>query len=149
MTPVVEIVVENRSGQAADNGQIAALAAAALARLGLNKGELGVALVSGREMESLNREHMGKSGPTDVLSFPLDVDVADTVGEVPLLLGDIIICPEVAAVQAEARGSTADAEIALLLIHGILHIAGYDHEADAGEMVKMQNQLCTEFCRID
>lgn len=149
MTPAVEIVVENRSGRAADNDQIAALAAAALARLGLDRGELGVALVLSREMESLNREHMGKSGPTDVLSFPLDMDTADSVGEVPLLLGDIIICPEVAAAQAESRGGTVDAEISLLLIHGILHIAGYDHETDAGEMEKMQNQLCAEFCRID
>ncbi|MHB1389854.1 MAG: rRNA maturation RNase YbeY [Thermoleophilia bacterium] len=149
MTPAVEIVVENRSGQAADNGQIAALAQAALARLGLDSGELGVALVSSREMALLNREHMGKSGPTDVLSFPLDMDAADSIGEVPRLLGDIIICPEVATAQAEARGNTTDAEISLLLMHGILHIAGYDHEIDAGEMEKMQNRLCAEFCRID
>lgn len=147
MTPAAEIVVENRSGLAADNNQIAALAAAALARLGLDSGELGVALVSIREIKLLNFEHMGKSGPTDVLSFPLDMDAADSVGEVPLLLGDIIICSEVAAEQAVAQGNTAAEEISLLLIHGILHIAGYDHETDAGEMEKLQNQLFAQFCR--
>lgn len=125
---------------------LARLAEQALERLEFKSGELGVSLVSAREMELLNSEHLGRTGPTDVLSFPLDTDGADAVGEVPLLLGDVIICPEVAGRQALEHASTLTHELCLLLIHGILHIAGYDHEADAGEMDKLQDELLEELC---
>lgn len=126
-------------------GPLARLAEQALERLEFKSGELGVSLVSVPEMELLNSQHMGRTGSTDVLSFPLDI-AADEVGEVPLLLGDVIICPEVAGRQARERASTLTHELCLLLIHGILHIAGYDHENDAGEMDKLQDELLEELC---
>jgi probable rRNA maturation factor len=65
-----------------------------------------------------------------------------------MLLGDVVICPEIAGAQAGAQGNTAEQELCLLLIHGVLHIVGYDHESDGGEMEKLQGQLFQEMCRI-
>jgi probable rRNA maturation factor len=142
----IEIVIEDRSGMDLEPRALARLAEQALERLDFKSGELGVSLVSAREMELLNRQHLGRIGLTDVLSFPLDVCAGDETGEVPLLLGDVIICPEVAGRQAREHVSTLTHELCLLLIHGILHIAGYDHETDAGEMDKLQDELLEELC---
>lgn len=88
--------------------------------------ELYVRCVKAEPMASLNQTHMGKAGPTDVLAFPIDLpdDLAD--GE-PGILGDVVLCPEVAASQAAAHGKTIDQELDLLLVHGILHLLGHDH----------------------
>lgn len=107
--------------------------------------ELSLIFVSEEEIATLHLEHMQKQGSTDVLSFPIDV-VADPddsfdeqvlrrgpdrpppdLGDIPLLLGDIVVCPAVAARQApDHAGDYAD-EIALLVVHGVLHILGHDH----------------------
>ena len=101
----------------------AALAAAAAEADG-GVGELTLTFVDADEIASLNVEHMGTSGPTDVLSFPMD---DDPMPGVPTLLGDIVVCPEVAESQfAEHAGTLVD-EIALLVVHGVLHILGHDH----------------------
>lgn len=146
MSEGVEILLEDRSGTNQERRRLVRTAERALKRLGYETGELGVSLVGEKEMEKLNGEYLGHAGATDVLSFPLDMDAADDIGEVPLLLGDIIICPEVAAMQAADHSVTIEHELCLLLIHGILHIAGYDHEADAGEMDKKQAELLEELC---
>jgi probable rRNA maturation factor len=83
---------------------------------------------------------MGKSGPTDVLSFPLDDDTdADGLAgaDVPVLLGDVVICPAVAAEQAPDHAGTLDDELALLVVHGILHVLGHDH-AEPAETAEMR-----------
>jgi len=84
----------------------------------------------------LNREHLGSEGPTDVLAFPVDL-----LGEVPdgspVLLGDVVLCPAVAAGQASDHSREVDAELSFLLVHGILHLLGHDH-ADPEERVVMQ-----------
>jgi probable rRNA maturation factor len=108
--------------------------------------ELTVLFVSSDEIAELNEVHLGKSGPTDVLSFPIDagelIEVISSPsahsrgpdrapqdpGDLPLLLGDVVICPAVARDQAATHAGTYDDEIALLLVHGILHILGHDHE---------------------
>jgi probable rRNA maturation factor len=97
-------------------------------------------------MASLNEQFMGKSGPTDVLSFPIDAEpeprgrVPDSGGtgpgeppseEIPQLIGDIVICPSVAARNAPEHGHSVDDELALLVVHGVLHLLGWDHEVDA------------------
>jgi probable rRNA maturation factor len=82
--------------------------------------ELSLALVDTPAMTALNREHMGADGPTDVLAFPMDAPDDPR----PEVLGDVVLCPEVAAAQA-ADG--VDAEIDMLLVHGILHLLGHDH----------------------
>ena len=123
------------------------LAVAVLADQGVRGGtELSLFFVSQNDMSELNSEHMGKSGPTDVLAFPIDGgEVLEMIngptgatrgpdrpppdrGDLPLLLGDIVICPEVAVSQALTHAGNADDEFALLVVHGILHILGWDHD---------------------
>jgi len=113
-----------------DADRWANLAAAAL-RTERRHGELTLTFVDRAEMTLLNSEHMGKSGPTDVLSFPLDAidpgpsEVIPSVG--PVLLGDVVICPAVAAEAAPDHAGTLDDELALLTVHGVLHVLGHDH----------------------
>lgn len=99
-------------------------------------GELTLTFVDDDEIASLNEEHMGKAGPTDVLAFPLDEE--PTPG-VPTLLGDVVICPSVAAGQFADHAGTFEDEIALLVVHGILHVLGHDH-AEADEAAVMRQR---------
>jgi len=100
--------------------------AAALAAAGVGEGHLSVELVGEERIRELNREHRGRDRPTDVLSFPLD-GAGDVAG--PRELGDVVICPEHTEDLAEAA------------VHGVLHLCGYDHEADAGEMLALQDRV--------
>lgn len=105
---------------------------AALARLVLEaegrSGELTLTFITVDEMAELNQEHMGTPGPTDVLSFPLDAaDPHDPHTPGPVLLGDVVICPAVAEQASPTHAGTVDDEIALLVVHGILHVLGHDH----------------------
>ena len=99
------------------------LALDVLADIGAN-GELTLTFVDRVDIAELNAEHMGKVGPTDVLSFPMDDEPLDGV---PTLFGDVVISPAVAAGQAAEHAGTLDDEIALLVVHGILHVLGHDH----------------------
>lgn len=112
-----------------------ALAAAALADEGAD-GELTLTFVDAEEMAALNAEHMGEAGPTDVLSFPMD---DDPMPGVPSLLGDVVISPAVAAAQFAEHAGTLDDEIALLVVHGVLHVLGHDH-AHPEEAALMQRR---------
>ncbi|MDA3039801.1 MAG: rRNA maturation RNase YbeY [Actinomycetota bacterium] len=121
-----------------DPGGICALALAVLEGEGCGSGRLDVHLVDVDAMAELNQEHMDAVGPTDVLSFPLDCDddvLFDEADE--RLLGDLVLCPVVAAEQAAGHVGSFDGEMALLVIHGVLHILGFDH-ADAQELTHMQ-----------
>lgn len=102
--------------------------------------ELTLTFVDRDEIAALNESHMSVSGPTDVLSFPLDAgdDLdASGVGDGMRLLGDVVICPAVAAQQAPTHAGTLDDELALLVVHGILHVLGRDH-ADASTSADMR-----------
>ena len=106
--------------------------------------ELSLRFVDEEAMTMLNREHMGGDGSTDVLAFPIDGVEAATGGatpggapEMPLLLGDVVVCPAVARRNAEARGAGTGDELALLVVHGILHVLGMDH-AEPQEAAAMQ-----------
>jgi len=92
--------------------------------------ELSIAIVDLAEMTELNEKWRGKQGPTDVLSFECD-DLCAAEPEEPVTLGDVVIAPEVAEVQAEEYGHTVEQELNLLLVHGVLHLLGYDHEEDS------------------
>jgi len=109
--------------------------------------ELSVLFVGEDAIADLNRQFMGADGPTDVLSFPIDGDDVDisripdpaTTGpdrpepdadDIPLLLGDVVVCPSVAARQAPTHAGTLDDELALLVVHGVLHVLGHDHAGD-------------------
>ena len=99
-------------------------------------GELTLTFVDASEIAALNAEYMGKVGPTDVLSFPMDDD--PTPG-VPTLLGDVVISPAVAVEQFAEHAGTFDDEIALLVVHGVLHVLGYDH-AEPDETAVMRRR---------
>ena len=94
-------------------------------------GELTLTFVGVADILELKVEHFGDAGehPTDVLAFPLDEGLAIVDG-VPQLLGDGVVCPEVALQQASSHAGTFDDEIALLVVHGILHILGFDHASE-------------------
>ena len=104
-------------------------------------GELTLTFVDRAEMRALNAEHMGIDAETDVLSFPLDADAGDGADPplpgVPLLLGDVVVCPAVAADAAPEHAGTLDDELALLVVHGILHVLGHDH-AEPDEADRMR-----------
>ena len=133
MTVAVE--VRNRARIPLDGPAAAAVLAAAFEAEGVTEGEVGLAVVGRSEMARLNGDYRGKPDPTDVLSFPLDMR-EPLPGGVPRQLGDVVICPAVAA----AEGTP----IEHLLVHGALHLLGWDHEADEGEMLARQEQIVQE-----
>jgi probable rRNA maturation factor len=96
--------------------------------------ELSLAFVTDLEIHALNRQYRGKDKPTDVLSFSL----ADELQ--PHLLGDVVISVATAARQAQRRSHSLREEIQTLLIHGILHLLGYDHEISRGEAIRMHRK---------
>lgn len=104
-------------------------------------GELTLTFVDRDEIAALNAEHLGREGPTDVLSFPLDasVAIAAAVSDQPRLLGDVVICPAVAAANVATHTGSYDDEVALLVVHGILHVLGHDH-ADADDSRRMRRR---------
>ena len=103
--------------------------------LGL-QGEVSISITSNREMQALNRRFRHKNQPTDVLSFP-----STAKG----MAGDIAISLEIAASNAETLGHSLATEVKILILHGLLHLAGYDHEIDDGEMLQREAALRREF----
>ncbi|MEJ2109820.1 MAG: rRNA maturation RNase YbeY [Acidobacteriota bacterium] len=98
---------------------------------------VSVAFVGSREMKSINLRYRGKSCPTDVLSFTYGDEILDGRP----FLGEILVCPEVAANNARFYRTHPDREMKKLLVHGVLHLAGYDHEIDDGSMRHLQEKL--------
>jgi probable rRNA maturation factor len=101
------------------------------------KGSVHVLVTTNREVQALNRRFRGKDKPTDVLSFPPMADFASGVA------GDIAISAEIAAKNAKELGHSIAEEIKTLALHGVLHLAGYDHEQDDGSMAKKEQRLRT------
>ena len=105
-------------------------------KLGVGRASVGLMVVGPDEMAAINGEHRGKAEPTDVLAFPIDgpevLDGWPDGGPDPEL-GDIVICPE-----------AAQDPLTTLAVHGLLHLLGYDHETDAGEMLALQDELVAE-----
>ena len=123
---MIEVELENRSGEPVDEPAVAELARATLAREGVTEGDLGIAFVGPDEMRGLKDEHLGIDEPTDVLSFP--IDGRDELPDgVPRQLGDVVVCPQV--VGEEWRWP---------LVHGLLHLLGYDH---GDEMTRREEEL--------
>jgi len=118
------------AGHRVDLERWRALAAGVLADEGVGgPAELNLVFVDETAMAELNGEFMSATGPTDVLSFPLDAEAEPGPGATLRLLGDVVICPAVAARNAGANAGY-DAEIALLVVHGVLHVLGMDHAED-------------------
>ncbi len=129
------IEVEARRGDgaaAADLEPLVAHVRAACARVGITRATVGLVVVSPHEMAAINGEHRDRPEPTDVLSFPVDGPEARSWpdGGPPPELGDILICPE-----------AAEEPLTTLAVHGLLHLVGYDHEVDDGEMLALQDDI--------
>ena len=119
---------------------MARLAQAALATEGVAAGELNLLFIDEVAMAELNREHMAGDGPTDVLAFPID-GLPSSADALPALLGDVVICPAVARRYAATNGVDFDDEVALLVVHGVLHVLGHDHaEPDETAGMKAREQ---------
>jgi probable rRNA maturation factor len=121
MTGVV-IEVENRSGMTVDAPAARKLARDVLAGQRIASGDLGIAFVGPDEIRRLKQEHLGIDEATDVLSFPID-GTAELPGELPRQLGDVVICPQVVADEWRRP-----------LVHGLLHLLGYDHGAQMSDL---------------
>jgi probable rRNA maturation factor len=146
----VSVEVNNESGVDVDEAEIVALARHVLAQMRVHpQAELSVVLVDETAMEQLHVQWMDEPGPTDVLSFPMDelrpgTDDEDSPAG---LLGDVVLCPQVAAGQARQAGHSTAEELLLLTAHGILHLLGYDHAEpdEEKEMFGLQRKLLLTF----
>ena len=144
------IDVNNETDAVIDEAEFAALASYVLKEMHIADGaELAILFVDEAAMEELHIKWMDEPGPTDVLSFPMDELRPGTAGQpTPAgLLGDIVVCPSVAARQAVTAGHSAQEEMLLLTTHGILHLLGYDHvePEEEKEMLELQRKLLLTF----
>ena len=144
------IEITNESEIAVDLGQIRALADHVIGSLRLHPSvDLGVIFVDEEPMTDLHVKWMDEPGPTDVLSFPMDElrPGAEESLSPEGILGDVVICPQVATRQAEVAGHSPQAEMELLLTHGILHLVGFDHAEpeEEREMFALQRELLASF----
>jgi probable rRNA maturation factor len=142
----MSIEVNDESGEGIDAERVATLARFVLDRLRVHpQAELSVLAVDVATMSALHQQWMDEDGPTDVLSFPMDELRPGTDDEDPEpgLLGDVVLCPAVAAQQAAAAGHPTAQELDLLTTHGILHLLGYDHAEpdEEREMFGLQTEL--------
>jgi probable rRNA maturation factor len=144
----LSVEIANESGAALDEGGLVGVARHVLDELGVNPlAELSVLLVDLDSMTTLHERWMGEPGPTDVLAFPMDeLDTArgpDDREPGPALLGDVVLCPEVARRQAAQAGHSFTDELHLLCTHGVLHLLGYDHAEpeEEREMFALQARL--------
>jgi probable rRNA maturation factor len=146
----MSIEIQNESGVELDELRTQRLARFTLDRMRVHPlAELSVTAVDEPTMAELNAKWMEKDGPTDVLAFPMDELRPGMVNEEPEegILGDLVLCPAVAAEQATTAGHSTTDELDLLTVHGILHLLGYDHaEPDEHkEMFALQAQLLGEW----
>lgn len=145
----MSVDVLNESGAEVDEAALVALAGFLLARLRIHPlAELSVLLVDAEAMATLHEKFMHEPGPTDVLSFPMDELRPGDDDETPEgLLGDVVLCPQVAESQARAAGHSAEEELHHLFVHGVLHLLGYDHAEpdEEREMVALHDRLLAEW----
>lgn len=129
--PVTVTVFDEQTDCPIEAERWRALVAAVLDAEGVaGPGEATVTFVDRATIATLNHDHLGSDGPTDVLSFPIDAAEELEPGD-ERLVGDIVVCPSVAAENAPQHAGSFDDEIALLLVHGCLHLLGHDHAEDA------------------
>ena len=139
------IEITNKSGELVPTENVRTLLQNSLVELKLNpECEVNLVFVDVTEMTELHIKWMDEGGPTDVLSFPMDIPVDEKEA---VTLGDIVISPVVAAEQASSAGHSAEHEIFILAAHGLLHILGYDHANPADEkvMFALQEDLVKKY----
>jgi probable rRNA maturation factor len=156
----VSVEINNESGMPADEDALRELAQYVIGQMETHPlADLSMLLVDEAHMTNLHEKWMDEPGPTDVLSFPMDElrphSMAgpnrsrgrDSDEPEPVLLGDVVLCPQVAAVQARQHGQSTQAELELLTVHGVLHLLGYDHAdpEEEAEMFGLQNELLRDW----
>jgi probable rRNA maturation factor len=146
----MSVEIQNESGVEVDERRMQRLARFVIDRMRVHPlAELSVTLVDEATIAELNAKWMEKDGPTDVLAFPMDELRPGMVNEEPEegILGDIVLCPTIAAAQATTAGHSTTDELDLLTVHGILHLLGYDHaeEEEHKEMFGLQARLLEEW----
>ena len=144
----MNIELTNLTNFSMDEEILKSLANFALQKLGIHPdSELSISLVDEDEMSSLHMRWLNESGPTDVLSFPMDELKPDSAVNGPGILGDIVLCPKFAEAQAKSAGQTLEKEIELLMVHGVLHLLGFDHrESDEKTiMFSQQDEILREW----
>ncbi len=146
----MSIEILNESGHELDVQSLAALSRFVMDRMRVHPlAELCIKAVDVDTITELNEKWMDKEGPTDVLAFPMDELRPGLVNEEPEegVLGDLVLCPEIASTQGIAAGHGTTAEIELLTTHGILHLLGYDHALpeEHQEMFGLQDRLLQEW----
>ena len=144
------IEINNESAIEIDETRLLRLADFVLGELNVSvDADLSIILVDEGAMEALHVQWMDEPGPTDVLSFPMDElrPGTDDAPTPPGLLGDIVLCPQVAETQAQAAGHSTLDELLLLATHGLLHLLGFDHAEpeDEKEMFGLQRELLAGF----
>jgi probable rRNA maturation factor len=127
------ILISDRQALPVDESALAVVAVETLRREGLERAELSLSFVDEDEMADLHERYMGEPGPTDVLSFPLD----DVDEEGTRILGDVVVAP---AVATRNDPDDLERELRLLVVHGILHLLGYDHEEDGARTRMWERQ---------
>lgn len=132
----------------ADTNRIKSLADFSLRSLGIHpESELSISLVDMEEMSSLHMRWLDESGPTDVLSFPMDELKPNSSSDGPGILGDIVLCPEYAKKQAVEIGHSLQDELEVLVVHGVLHLLGFDHRENDEKtmMFSRQDEILREW----
>jgi probable rRNA maturation factor len=126
--PAIQVIVSNRQDVDLNEDELALVARAALEGEDVRPpAELSLSFVTSEEMEHLHVRYMGEEGPTDVLSFPMGEDG---------LVGDVVVCPE----EALRAGRDVATELRVLVVHGVLHLLGYDHDRDQDRLVMWAKQ---------
>jgi probable rRNA maturation factor len=146
----MSIEVNNETGYDCDEHELVRISRYVLDELRVHpQAELSIVLVDEAAMERLHVQWMDLPGPTDVMSFPMDElrPGSEDAEPEPGLLGDVVLCPSVAAQQAAQAGHTTEEELLLLTTHGILHLLGYDHAEpeEEAQMFELQRQLLLTF----
>lgn len=146
----MSVEIANESGVDIDEGAVQRLVRFALEHLKVHPdAELAILLVDEAAMEQLHVQWMDEPGPTDVLSFPMDELRPGSDDELAPagLLGDIVLCPQVAASQAAGAGHSTAEELQLLTAHGLLHLLGFDHAEpeEEREMFEVQREILVGF----
>lgn len=144
---------DEQADEAVDGSRIAALADFVLADEAVTpRAEVSILAVDTDTIADLNARFLKREGPTDVLAFPIEdapwqAAVDDSGADAPVLLGDVVLCPSVARANAPGHTGTYEAEVDLLVVHGLLHLLGYDHhsESDAERMEGRERQLLARF----
>jgi probable rRNA maturation factor len=168
MDPVEIFVADEQSAVAVDALRWVRLARMVMEEQGVRgDAELSMLFVDEKAMSDLNERFLGRTGPTDVLAFPMDDELIESgrqpdqggrgpgspaePSDAPILVGDVVICPRVAERQAREHVISLEDELTLLVVHGVLHLLGFDHEEDeeASVMERRERELMMRFREID